>query len=203
MLFSDAIAYVLSLITLTLAPGPLVLLLMVRAASNDMRGAIGFGLGVALGDILVIAAICLGLGTWLQSAPGIYEFGKVAMLLYVGWLAWGIWNGGYDFSASHKAGSGGLLGSLMAGCMTCIISPQTIVLYTLFLPRLVNVEAIDIALFGQIAALTFGALSICFVAVIGFASPLRRLANNPGNMTLVNGTLASLLCGAGLWLVAA
>ncbi|MEM9581520.1 MAG: LysE family translocator [Pseudomonadota bacterium] len=203
MLFSDATAYALSLITLTLAPGPLVLLLMVRAAGNDRRGAIGFGLGVAAGDILVIAAICLGFGTWLQSAPGLYEFGKVAMLLYVGWLAWGIWKGGFDIGDAASRKSGGVFSAFFAGCTTCIISPQTIVLYTLFLPRLVNVAEIDLALFALISAITFGALAACFAIVIAFAAKLRDLAHNPIHVVTVNRSLATVLCGAGVWMVAA
>ena len=67
MIFADATAYVLTLVALTLAPGPLVLLMVAHADGNDMRGAIGFGV-------------------WLQSAPEIREFGRIAMLIHIGWL---------------------------------------------------------------------------------------------------------------------
>lgn len=44
---TDYFSYSLTLIAITLAPGSVVLMLMVRAATNDTRGALGFGVGYA------------------------------------------------------------------------------------------------------------------------------------------------------------
>ena len=38
--------------------------LLVRSASKDVSGAAGFGLGFALGGVIIITAVCFGLGAW-------------------------------------------------------------------------------------------------------------------------------------------
>ena len=45
MTAADGFSYVVTLVAIAIAPGPVVLMLMVRAASGDVRGAAGFGLG--------------------------------------------------------------------------------------------------------------------------------------------------------------
>lgn len=47
MSYADSLSYVLTLVAIAVAPGPVVLMMMVRTASNDVRGATGFGVGFA------------------------------------------------------------------------------------------------------------------------------------------------------------
>lgn len=201
MLFSDATVYVTTLIAITMAPGPLILMLMVRAAGNDTKGALGFGLGVAAGDVLVILLICLGLGTWLTASPAIAQFGNVALTAYLGWLAIQIWRGTFDLSGAETRPHAGVASSFMAGAGTCLISPQTLALYTLLLPRLMNVETASTTEFLSITALTFVALTVCFGLVIFCSTHLRGFLSSAANVTLVNRTLSCTLAAAGAWMV--
>lgn len=57
MSYSDIASYFVTLIAITLAPGPVALMLIVRSASNDISGAVGFAMGFALGGLLITAAV--------------------------------------------------------------------------------------------------------------------------------------------------
>lgn len=201
MLVSDATLYVTTLIAITMAPGPLILMLMVRAAGNDTKGALGFGLGVAAGDVLVILLICLGLGAWLNASPMIEQLGKFALLGYLGWLAVQIWHGKFDLSGADETPRKGACASFLAGAGTCLISPQTLALYTLMLPRLMDVEAAGPTEFFNVTVLTFAALAACFGLVICGAKKLRGFLGSAANVTLVNRTLSCTLAAAGVWMV--
>ncbi|MDC0136277.1 hypothetical protein OAI26_06395 [Sulfitobacter sp.] len=61
MNYLDMLSYFMTLIAISLAPGPVVLMLMVRAASNDVAGAVSFAVGYAIGGVAIISAVCFGL----------------------------------------------------------------------------------------------------------------------------------------------
>jgi len=134
MYFTDTLSYFTALVAIAVAPGPVVLMLMVRAASNDAKGAAGFGLGFALGGLLIITAVCFGLGTWLTAAPEIFEYSKYVMLAYFVYLARGIWNGGFDMNASIETADASVWSSVVAGLVTCFISPHMMILVPLVFP---------------------------------------------------------------------
>ena len=201
MQFNDAFLYMVTLVTLTLAPGPLVLFLLLRATANDRIGALGFGLGVALGDIAVIAAICFGLGVWAQSASWFSSAAEVGLLLYFGWLAANLWNGGFNLVAEDGVGVGtGIFAAVAAGAATCIVTPSTYGLYSVILPKLVDISELRIPGFMAIAALTFASLGVCFLVVVLFAEPLRRLSRSPKMVVRINRVLSCLLIGSACWM---
>ena len=96
----DMFSFFVTVIAIAVAPGPVVLMLIVRSASNDAAGAVSFGLGFALGGVLIISAVCFGLSAWLTSVPGVLAYSKYVMMAYISWMAWGIWKGGFNLNAS-------------------------------------------------------------------------------------------------------
>lgn len=74
MSFAELISYFITLVVIAVAPGPVVLMLMVRSASSDVTGAAWFGIGVAIGGVFIISAVCFGLSTWISSVPEAFEY---------------------------------------------------------------------------------------------------------------------------------
>ena len=196
----DTTAYFMTVVAITLAPGPVVLMLMVRAASNDTLGALGFGIGFALGGVLIIAAVCLGMGAWLEMAPQFFAYGKYIMLAYLLWLAKGIWQGGFDMAGDCDVKRRGMMPAVAAGATTCFVSPYMVILFPLVLPGMVDISAVQGGTFAMVSLVTFVALSAGAGIIIGFSSQLRRLVRNPAHVVTVNRTLAGLLVGAGGWM---
>lgn len=197
MTFPDITSYFLTVFAIAIAPGPVVLMLLVRAASNDIRGAIGFGLGYAFGGVLIITTVCFGLSAWLTATPEVFEYSKYVMMAYILWLAYGIWKGGFDMSKAEDSDKRGSAASVIAGIMTCCISPYMMILFPLVLPGLMDVTSIQMPDFLITALATFAALAVGAGLVIGFAAQLRRLVQSPQHVARMNQGLSSLLVVGG------
>lgn len=203
MSFLDTFSYFVTVVAITIAPGPVVLMLMVRAAGNDVKGAVAFGLGYSLGGLLIITAVCFGLSAWLTAVPEVLEYSKYIMIAYILWLARGIWMGGFDMNAECETNPATPLKSIGAGLVTCFISPYMTILFPLVLPEMMNIELIQMPEFLIIAVSTFAALMFGAGLVVVFAAQLRRLARSAKATMIMNRSLASLLVSGGGWMVLA
>lgn len=197
MYFADIASYFTTLVVLTVAPGPVVLMLMARAASNDVKGAVGFGVGSALGGLAIMSAVCLGLSAWFTAVPEVLAYSKYVMVAYISWVALGIWKSGFDLSGSSDVKRRSVLSSLGAGLLTCLISPYYMVLLPLALPELMDLTVIKMPDFLIAAATTFLALSFGTGLIVIFAAQLRRIAKSPRATLIMNRTLAAVLVTVG------
>lgn len=194
----DAFAYYLTLITIALAPGPMLLLLMTRAASNDIKGAVGFAFGAALGSLVIITAVCFGLSTWLAEAPDVLIYSKYVMLAYILWIARDMWKGGFDLNGAVSPQRSGVALALVAGFTTCILSPYMLVLFPLVLPEVMNITQFVMPDFLVITFTTFAAEATAAALIVGLAAQLRRLTRTPRAVHILNRTLAIVLLMGGL-----
>lgn len=197
MLFADVASYFTTLVALAVAPGPVVLMLMARAASNDVKGAASFGVGSALGGVVVISAVCFGLSAWFTAVPEVLAYSKYAMIAYISWIAIGIWKGGFDLAGSSDAKPRSVLSSMGAGFLTCMISPYYMVLLPLTLPELMDITIIKMPDFLIAAVTTFLALTFGAALIVGFAAQLRRIAKSPRATLIMNRSLATILVTVG------
>jgi threonine/homoserine/homoserine lactone efflux protein len=199
MNIADISSYFMTGFVLVIAPGPVILMLLVRAASSDLSGALSFGLGYTIGGLIIISVVCFGLSAWLTSAPLVFEYSKYAMMAYILWLARDIWNGGFVLTGECVVAKRSMFRSIVAGIMTCTISPYMMILLPLVLPELMNITTIQMPDFLIIALTTFAAFMIGVGLTIGFASQLRKLVRSPKHVTTVNRSLSSILViGGGL-----
>lgn len=203
MSYADTFSYFMTLVAIALAPGPVVLMLMVRAASNDAKGAIGFGFGFALGGVLIICAVCFGLSVWLTAVPQVFEYSKYVMMAYILWMARGIWKGGFDMNGACDAPQRSIISSIGAGLITCFISPYMMILFPLVLPEMMDITEIMMPDFLIVAVVTFLALAAGAAIIVLFAAQLRRLAQSPRSMLIMNRSLATVLVSVGGWMALA
>ena len=167
---NDMVSYYITLVAIELAPGPVFLVLMVRAAGRDLRGAIGFALGAATGGVAIITIVCVGLSAWLTTVPEVFAFSKYVMMAYILWIARGIWKGGVDLTGDSKVAHSGMASSVLAGVGTAFISPYMMILFPLALTDLMDVSTIQVPSFLIVVVTTFlaiytgGGLIILFAA---------------------------------------
>ena len=199
----DTVSYYLTLLAIALAPGPLMLLLMARAASNDIKGAIGFAFGTALGSIAVLTAVCFGLSLWMTRFPEVLSWSKFLMLAYILWIARDVWKGGFDMSGQVQVRRSGLGLAVGAGFLTCVLSPYMLILYPLVLPEVMNIEVIEMPAFVIVTLATFAAEATAAVLIVILAAQLRRLGRSPRAMLVLNRSLACVLAAGGGWMALA
>lgn len=198
MSYADTFSYYIALITIAIAPGPMLLLLMTRAASNDVKGAVGFALGAALGSLTIITAVCLGLSVWLTEIPEILAYSKYVLLAYIVWIARDIWNGGFDMTSAVSPKRSGFYLAVGAGFTTCILSPYMLVLFPLVLPEVMDITSVQMPQFLIITFTTFMAEATAAALIVGLAVPLRRLTRSQrGHLLMNRGLSVILVCGGG------
>ncbi len=200
MSYSDVASYIFTLIAITLAPGPVALMLIVRSASKDVLGAFTFGIGFALGGVMIISIVCMGLGATLTAAPEIFEYSKYLMMAYMLWLARGVWKGKFDLAGECPNIRSPILTTLFAGILTCFISPYMMLLFPLVLPSLMNVSTIELPEFLFLAVATFAALISGSILIIVFAAQIRRLVCSQRASIILSRCLSGILVIGGGWM---
>ncbi|MEL6573277.1 MAG: LysE family transporter [Pseudomonadota bacterium] len=200
MPFADAFSYFMTVLAIAVAPGPVVLMLLVRAAAQDVVGAVGVGIGYAVGGLLIITAVCFGLYTYMAEVPQVFDYSKYLMLAYFVYLARNIWMGSFDLTSQSNDTSKGLLKGIGIGLATCLISPYMMVLFPLVLPEVMDVTTIEMPGFLIAALMTFLALAVGSALVVIFAAQLHRIARSPRSMMLLNRGLAVVLVSGGGWM---
>lgn len=203
MTFADTFSFFLTVTAVAIAPGPVVLMLIVRSASNDVKGALMFGIGYAIGGLTITTLMCFGVATWLSDNPEVFTYSKYVMMAYICWLARDIWKGAFDMNAECTTRSPGSLSAVSAGLMTCFLSPYMTMLFPLILPEVMDISAIQMPDFLIIALTTFAALYTGVCTIVIFAAQLRRLARSERAMLVMNRSLASLLVVGGSWMALA
>jgi len=203
MTFADTFPYYITLITIAVAPGPMLLLLMTRAASNDIKGAVGFALGAAFGSLTIITAVCFGLSVWLTEVPAVLAYSKYVMLAYIFYIAWDIWQGGFDMNGTVQARRSGFGLAVVAGFTTCILSPYMLVLFPLVLPEVMNITTVRMPDFLIITFTTFLAEATAAALIVGLAAQLRRLIQTRRAVQVMNRSLAFVLLAGGSWMALA
>lgn len=71
-------------------PGPTALLALANGSRHGLRGAAGGIAGALLSDVLLIAAVALGLGALLAASQTAFSVLKVVGALYLAWLGIGL-----------------------------------------------------------------------------------------------------------------
>lgn len=189
----DIFSYYTALVAIAIAPGPLMILLMTRAASNDLSGAVGFAFGTALGSLTILSAVCFGMSVWLADLPEVLNYSKFLMILYILWVAYGMWRNGLDLSREQTPSRTGAVLAMVTGFLTCVSSPYMLILFPLLLPEIIDMTTIVMPDFLLVTGVTFLAEATAAALMIGLAAQLRRLVHSPRAVQIMNRSLAAIL----------
>ena len=197
---SDVFAYASIIVALTLAPGPLIAIIVSRSLNRDISGALAFGVGIAAGDVLTIIMISAGLGIWMQSVPELFLLAKFGAMIYLLYIAYGMWCFSSKASDCPEILKLGWLSNFCAGTITCVATPQTILFYLLLLPRFVDVTKVGMTMVIYIALITFAAITLSFIIVVCMVRWLSFL-RGPGKNQFLNRILALVIVISGFWMM--
>lgn len=191
-----------TLAALTLVPGPLVAVIAAQAAGRDLRGAFALAAGICAADVLVIVAISLGLGFWLHDHPAVIAAAKLAGVGYLLWKAFDIWRQS-RITNDHHAPSTGIVGSALAGFTLCLSSPQTVVIYLVLLPNVVDLSAIRPQETTFIVLATILTLSMVFLTIILAAGTMRMMLRSQTGTALWGRCMSLAVAVSAVWMLAA
>lgn len=174
----------------SVTPGPNNMMLLASGVNFGFRRTIPHMLGVAIGFIVMIELVGLGIGQVLMANPAIFTTLKIAGLIYMLWLAWKIANSG-PIDGSGERSTGKPLTFLQAALFQWVNPKAWAMALTAtsaytdpanFLPSL------------AIMGVTFGIINFPSVGVWTlFGVGLRKMLQDPVRVRVFNVVMAVLL----------
>ncbi|MBV1707201.1 MAG: LysE family translocator [Hyphomicrobiales bacterium] len=179
---TDLVSLALFCFVASITPGPNNLMLMSSGLTYGMRRTLPHMIGVALGFMLMVLLVGLGINALFAIFPWLETFLKIVSILYLLWLAWKIATSGVVRRAN---GSSGKPMTFMQAASFQWVNPKAWMMAVTAVA--VYVQASQFALDLAVVTLIFGVINLPCVAVwASFGTLLRRLVDNPKIMHAIN-----------------
>ncbi len=197
MTLTGFVAYSAALAIAAAIPGPGVTALVARALGAGFRSALFMSFGLLLGDLAYLTAVVLGLALLAQTFGAVFLAVKWLGVAYLAWLAWGFWRTGITAeTVEAKRGTGGFVGSFMAGLLVTLGNPKVMVFYVALTPTIVDLRTVAFTDYLVLATLTVLILLVVLVPYLLLAAKARSLLAAPRALKALNRTAAAFMFGA-------
>jgi len=193
MTLAALIAYSGALFIAAAIPGPGVTALVARALGSGFRETFFMGLGLALGDIIYLTAVILGLAFVAQTFTAAFTVIKILGALYLVYIAYKLWTAGLlpqDIQAKKSASMGM---SFLSGLLVTLGNPKTMLFYVALVPTLIDLHVIGLNEYAVLVGATFIVLMAVLIPYILLASRARLLLKQPRALKSLNRIAASIL----------
>ncbi|HUC48799.1 MAG TPA: LysE family translocator [Xanthobacteraceae bacterium] len=189
-------AFLVITTVLIVVPGPIVTLIIATGARQGLRAALVTVAGTSLGNVVLLAAIALGLGWVLRNAEQLFVVVRFVGAAYLIWLGIQAWR---HAGAAESVETSGRV-NFTRGVVVALSNPKTIAFFTAFLPQFVDPTlpaAPQLVVMCTVTTL-FAALSDSAWAV---ASGMGRAwLMRPAQARLLARMSGAVLIGGGVWL---
>lgn len=194
---SALMVFAAALLVAAASPGPGLAALVARVLARGRAGAVAFTAGLAIGDVVWLAAAVTGLSALAQTFGGVFLAIKYLGAAYLLYLAYRLWTAPVAVVSATEAprseGSGRLF---LAGLAVTLGNPKVMVFYLALVPTLLDIGAITPLAFAELALVTLAVLALVFGAYIVLALRARRLFESPKALRRVNRATGAVMAGA-------
>jgi threonine/homoserine/homoserine lactone efflux protein len=136
-------------LAMVLSPGPNMMYLVSRSITQGRAAGMLSLAGVALGFLIYLSAVNLGLSALFLAVPELYLTIKIAGACYLGWLAWKTLRpGGTSVFEPRPLAPDSPRRLFTMGLMTNLLNPKAAVLYLSLIPQFVDPAAGHVMLQG-------------------------------------------------------
>ncbi len=191
--------YLLTVIGLSLTPGPNSLLVLAHGAMHGHRRTLWTVAGGALGFTSLIALSMLGISALLQTASNALLVLKVIGGAYLVWLGFQLWRAPPLRLAPSAAGSVQASGRSLfrQGLLSAISNPKVLLFYGAFLPQFIDPSRDLMLQFTQLAATFVLVEALVEITIATLAHRVRPWLERSGRrFNQVCGTLFALMGAA-------
>ncbi len=191
MTLSMLLLYSVACFSVTVMPGPTMLLALANGTSRNWRIA-GMGmLGAALSDLLLIGAVGIGLGALLAASEVLFSAVKWIGVVYLVWLAAQLWRA----SPGELVVGGASLSprrAFMRSLLVALSNPKGLLFFSAFLPQFIDTAQ---AQAPQYLALALVSAALDLVVMAAYAAGGARAAKalTRQGLRVVNRFCAALL----------
>lgn len=193
MSLATLFAYCIALFIAAAIPGPGMTAIVARALGSGFRETFFMGLGLALGDLIYLTGVILGLAFVAQTFTTTFMVIKILGALYLLYIAYKLWTAGLlsqDIQAK-KSTSMGM--SFFSGLLVTLGNPKTMLFYVALVPTLIDVHMIGLSEYAVLVGATFAVLMAVLIPYILLASRARLLLKKPRALRSLNRIAAGII----------
>jgi len=159
--------YLMTSLIVVLLPGAGVIYTLSYGLFVGGRQSILAAFGCTLGIVPHILATVCGLAALLHASAVAFQLVKIAGVLYLLYMAWGLWrsSGAISVGAPVNA-AGGAKNIIIRGLLLNILNPKLSMFFLAFLPQFIPAGTENGLLHMSILSLSF--MAITFVVFVGY-----------------------------------
>ena len=187
--------------TAVASPGPGVAAIVARVLARGTAGVTPFIAGYVVGDLVWFTVAAFGLALLAQTFATLFLAVKYAGAAYLFWLAYRLWTAPAAAAEPDTPAERGER-LFLAGLLVTLGNPKVIVFFLALLPAVVDLEALTLLGFVEIALLIAVILSGVLAGYAFAAARARRLFTTPRAIRLVNRSTGAVMAGAAVAIAA-
>lgn len=154
MSLSIIIIYLIATISLSITPGPTMLLALSNGTTKN-RQIVALGIvGAGLGNVVLITAVSLGLGAMMQASLLLFNLVKWIGTTYLIWLAIQLWRHTPDVTKLQTRTNQTIYAAFTRSLVVAISNPKGLLFFTAFLPQFINLQQSQLVQYTIFASIT-------------------------------------------------
>jgi threonine/homoserine/homoserine lactone efflux protein len=185
------------------SPGPGIAALVARVLGRGTKGAVAFGLGLAIGDVIWLTFAIAGLAALAQAFHEVFVVVKYAGAAYLLYIAYKLWTAP---AAAQTVEAGAArdhpVRLFLAGLAVTMGNPKVMVFYLALLPTILDLTRVSLLGYAELVGATLGVLAVVLGAYVALAVRARRLFTSPRSIRLLNRTTGTVMAGAAVAIAA-
>jgi threonine/homoserine/homoserine lactone efflux protein len=195
MTLATIATYAFALFVVALIPGPGITALVARALGAGFAESLAMAVGIALGDVVFLTAVVLGLSVVAQTFGAIFLVIKYAGAAYLAWVAYKMWTSGLLKTEVGASPARTMLQSLLSGLFVTLGNPKAMLFYLALVPTLLDITAITLRDYVILIVVSVAVLLGVTIPYILLAAKARELFRHPRALKALNRVSAGFLMG--------
>lgn len=194
--------FLITAFVIIVIPGPSVLFTIGRALTVGRRGAFVTVVGNAVGSVLQLVAVAVGIGALVQRSVEVYTIVKIAGAAYLVYLGVQAFRHRRALSEAIGAPERGDIRRrhFLDGVIVGATNPKTIVFFTVVMPQFTEPSAGHVPLQMLALGAFFPVIAVLSDSVWAFAAGTARLwlARSPRRLSAIGGAGGLAIVGLGV-----
>ncbi len=178
------------------SPGPSIASLVARVLTRGVRDVLPFLAAMWLGEVLWLTLAVAGLAAIAETLHLLFAAIKWAGIAYLLYLAWRMWTAPAAIGPAPPVADRSPWGMFLAGLAVTLGNPKIVVFYLALLPSLVDLGAITLLGWAQLALTLLVVLVGIDLGWALLAVKARGFLRSPRSVRLANRASAATMTGA-------
>jgi threonine/homoserine/homoserine lactone efflux protein len=138
------VAYCAAHFVAAVTPGPSMLAVIATGISRGFRQGMLVGIGVALGDLILLNIALLGLIALAQAFSATFLVAKYAGAAYFIWLGFNMWQAAGRLDPPDAGAQGDSMRALLLGLALALSNPKAILFHASLMPLIIDLKTLTL-----------------------------------------------------------